>query len=86
MQGRATSVYSKDNMARSDDAADDRLEAKPFGTRLPDPEFDVAAPSHIVRGSWEKSNRYSVTTPENIDVSSTLKGATSTNHVTDQKV
>jgi len=35
---------------------------------------------------WEKSNRYSATTPENIDVSSTLKGATSTNHVTDQKV
>jgi len=34
----------------------------------------------------EKSNRYSATTPENIDVSSTLKGATSTNHVTDQKV
>jgi len=34
----------------------------------------------------KKSNRYSATTPENIDVSSTLKGATSTNHVTDQKV
>ncbi|HTV49409.1 MAG TPA: DUF3631 domain-containing protein, partial [Phycisphaerae bacterium] len=33
-----------------------------------------------------KSNRYNVTTPENLDVSSTLKGATSTNHVTDQKV
>jgi len=34
----------------------------------------------------EKSNRYSATTPENIDVSSTLKAATSINHVTDQKV
>jgi len=38
------------------------------------------------RDSVEKSNRYSATTPENSDVSSTLKGATSTNHVTDQKV
>ena len=42
--------------------------------------------SRGIAGAWGKRNRYSATTPENIDVSSTLKGATSTNHVTDQKV
>ena len=40
--------YSKDNMKRSDDAADGRLGAKPFGTRLPDPESCVAPTQRIV--------------------------------------
>jgi len=35
-------------MTRSDDAADSRLEAKPFGTRLPGPESGVALPRCIV--------------------------------------
>src|SRR5271170_5557785 len=47
MQGRATRLYSKDNMPRSDDAATGRLGAKPFGTRLPDPESGVAPPRCI---------------------------------------
>jgi len=34
-------------MTRSDDTADGRLEAKPFGTRLPDPESRIAPPRCI---------------------------------------
>jgi hypothetical protein len=51
-------------MVRSDDAADGRMEAKPYGTRLPDPESCVASPRCIINrtssallGSWPGSRR-----------------------------